>query len=209
VRWVPALILAVIVAFGAGALPATTGGAAAPQQESLKGQLLVATPKLKGRIFGKTVILMLHHDAGGALGVILNRPVEKRPLGELMRNFGVGEIDGVKDPEREIMIHFGGPVSRQMGTVIHPGKFSHPNSTRITGVASVLSPKPFLEAMARGKGPENYLFTTGYAGWAPGQIEDEMARGSWVVAAPDHSFIFGKSWATMWRRALARRFRDL
>ena len=206
-----ALCVAVIILTGAGvgqtSIGARSGKTAPAGKGFLAGQLLVATPKLKGPVFGKTVILMLQHDANGALGLILNRPLEKRPLGEVMRNFGV---DGeAANPAQEITIRFGGPVSRQRATVIHPGEFTHPGSIRITGFASALSPKVFLRAMAEGKGPKSYVFAVGYAGWAPGQLEGELTKGSWFVSSPDRKLIFDKAWSTMWRRAVGRRFREL
>lgn len=206
-----AIFIAVVVTLAAGIVPPSSGarpdGAKPPGENYLGGQLLVASPSLKGRIFGRTVILMFRHDATGAFGVILNRPVEKRPLGALMRNFGVAGAPSA--PEREITVHFGGPVSRQMGVVVHSNDFTHPNSIRITGFASAISPREFLRAMAQGKGPRQSVFAVGYAGWGPGQLEGELAEGSWVVAAPDRKFIFDKAFSTMWRRALERRFRDL
>lgn len=211
-----AIFIAVVFAVAAGGAPPSSGarpdgarsdGLGPPGENYLSGQLLVASPSLKGRIFGQTVILMFRHDATGAFGVILNRPVEKRSLGELMRNFGV---DGVTPtPEREITVHFGGPVSKQMAVVVHSNDFTHPNSIRITDFASAISPREFLRAMAEGKGPRRSVFAVGYAGWGPGQLEGELAEGSWVVAAPDRKFVFDKAYSTMWRRALERRFRDL
>ena len=204
-----ALFIAVV--FAAGAAPPSSGarpdGDKSPKENYLGGQLLVASPSLKGRIFGRTVILMFQHDASGAFGVILNRPVEKRSLRELMRNFGVAGAPST--PEREITVHFGGPVSKQMGMVLHSNDFTHPNSIRITDFASAIAPREFLRAVAEGKGPRRSVFAVGYAGWGPGQLEGELAEGSWVVAAPDRKFIFDKAYSTMWRRALERRFRDL
>lgn len=211
-----AIFIAVVFAIAAGGAPPSSGarpdgarsdGLGPPGENYLSGQLLVASPSLKGRVFGQTVILMFRHDATGAFGVILNRPVEKRSLGELMRNFGVEGV--TPTPEREITVHFGGPVSKQMGVVVHSNDFTHPNSIRITDFASAISPREFLRAMAEGKGPRRSVFAVGYAGWGPGQLEGELAEGSWVVAAPDRKFVFDKAYSTMWRRALERRFRDL
>ncbi len=206
-----AIFIAVVFAVAAGVAPPSSGarpdGAGPSGENYLSGQLLVASPSLKGRVFSQTVILMFRHDATGAFGVILNRPVEKRSLGELMRNF---RVEGVTPtPEREITIHFGGPVSKKMGVVVHSNDFTHPDSIRITDFASAISPREFLRAMAEGKGPRRSVFAVGYAGWGPGQLEDELAEGSWVVTAPDRKFIFDKAYSTMWRRALERRFRDL
>ncbi len=205
------VLVAVLLAVGAGVAAPSSGARpdtdATPQKNYLSGQLLVASPSLKGAIFHRTVILMFRHDKNGALGVILNRPVEKRPLAELMGNFGVdGEASA---PEREITVHFGGPVSRQRGIVVHSNDFVHPDSFRISGFASAISPREFLRAAAKGDGPRQSVFAVGYAGWGAGQLERELERGSWIVAAPDRKFIFDKAYSTMWRRALDRRFLDL
>lgn len=198
------LLFALVLAAAPGA---HSGPGEPPDRKFFSGQLLVATPALKSPVFGGTVILMLHHDASGAMGVILNRPVEKRSLGELMKNFAVaGETSR---PEHQVTVHFGGPLSPEMAVVIHSSDFAHADSMKITGFASASGARLFLRALADGNGPSQSLFAAGYAGWGPGQLEGEIAEGSWVVAAPDAGIIFDRAYSTMWRRALRRRFHDL
>lgn len=206
-----ALFIAVVFAVAAGAAPPSSGarpdGDKSPKENYLGGQLLVASPSLKGRIFGRTVILMFQHDASGAFGVILNRPVEKRSLRELMRNFGVAGAPST--PEREITVHFGGPVSKQMGMVLHSNDFTHPNSIRITDFASAIAPREFLRAVAEGKGPRRSVFAVGYAGWGPGQLEGELAANTWYTVTASSRFVFDKELDTKWQRAVDLRGLDL
>ena len=109
-RRLAAIFIAVVFAGAAGSAPPSSGarpdGARPPGENYLSGQLLVASPSLKGRIFGQTVILMFRHDASGAFGVILNRPVEKRSLGELMRNFGVEGVTSLGPANLPSMMPF-------------------------------------------------------------------------------------------------------
>ena len=176
-------------------------------ERSLAGQLLVATPALKIGVFHQTVIYLLRQDAEGAFGIILNRPLQKRSLGEMMKNF---EVQGPKPPERDITVHYGGPVQRELAMVLHSPEFVQPHTLRIKGgLAAVTSPKAVLRAMAEGKGPLQTIFTSGYAGWGPGQLEREIDRGSWVITPADRQLLFDTSYSTMWVRALKRRVIDL
>jgi putative transcriptional regulator len=200
--------IALFILVAADPSPAARSDAGArPRENSLAGQLLVATPSLKSGVFHRTVIFLLRHDSDGAFGLILNRPLEKRSLKEMMRNFAV---EGPEPPERDITVHFGGPVQRGLAIVLHSTEFAGPDTLQITGgLAAATAPKAVLRAMAEGKGPKQTMFAAGYAGWGPGQLESEIDRGSWAITPADRQFLFDTSFSTMWRRALKRRVIDL
>jgi putative transcriptional regulator len=172
---------------------------------SLKGQLLVATPEMGDPRFAETVLLMLAHDAEGALGIIVNRPVTRVVLPELLRELG---IDG-GDTDGELVIHNGGPVERELGFLLHStDRMAEGSEEVIAGIAVTTRPE-ILQAIAGGDGPTQYLFAFGYAGWGPYQLEGEILREDWFWIPADPALVFAADPSKTWRQALARRRIDL
>ena len=203
------IILLVILALAPGAAGKRLEGPKPDaDRDSLTGRLLVATPSLRGRIFRRTVIFMLRHGPNGAMGIIINRPTESRPLTELMQSFGIDDVDGV-DPDEELTVFFGGPVQRRLGLVLHSTDFALPGTLVVNRYAAATGANAVLRAIADGRGPRHALLAVGFASWAPGQLEGELARKSWVVAPADEKFLFDTEFATKWLRAFERRGIDL
>jgi putative transcriptional regulator len=174
---------------------------AAEQSDYITGQLLVATPEMRDPRFIETVIYMVKHDAEGALGLVINRPVAKGPIEDLLKGFGI-ESSGATG---EIIVHYGGPVSPRAGFVLHSDDVLLENSTKVAdGIAMTADPK-LIEAISQGKGPHRSLFMLGYAGWAPGQLEAELQAGSWFVVSGDKALIFDKDADAKWSRAMDKR----
>ena len=204
------IILLVILTLAPGAAGKRLEGLPKPDTEpdSLAGRLLVATPNLRGPIFRRTVIFMLRHGPDGATGIIINRPTGSRPLTELLRSFGIDDIDGVA-PHEDLPVFFGGPVQRRLGMVLHSTDFTVSRTLVVNRFAATTGANAALRAIAEGRGPRHALLAVGYAGWAPGQLEGELARQSWVVAPADEKFLFDTEFTTKWLRALERRGYDL
>ena len=174
---------------------------AAEQSEDLTGQLLVATPEMRDPRFVETVIYIVKHGAEGAFGLVINRPLAKGPVEDLLKGFGM-DSGGAKG---EIIIHYGGPVSPSAGFVLHSDDVLLEESAKVAnGIAMTSDPK-LIEAMARGKGPQQSLFIMGYAGWAPGQLEGELKAGSWFVVSGDKALIFGEDADQKWHQAMDKR----
>ena len=167
----------------------------------LTGQLLVATPEMRDPRFVETVIYMVKHDAEGAMGLVINRPLAKGPMEDLLKGFGV-ESAGAKG---EIIIHYGGPVSARAGFVLHSDDVMLENSTRVKDGIAMTADVKLIEAMSRGKAPRQFLFMLGYAGWAPGQLEGELKANSWFVVTTDQALVFGKDADKKWREAMDKR----
>jgi putative transcriptional regulator len=174
---------------------------AAEQSEDLTGQLLVATPEMRDPRFVETVIYIVKYGAQGALGLVINRPLAKGPVEDLLKGFGL-DSTGAKG---EIVIHYGGPVSPSAGFVLHSDDVLLEESAKVAnGIAMTSDPK-LIEAMAQGKGPRQSLFILGYAGWAPGQLEGELKAGSWFVVSGDKALIFGEDADRKWQQAMDKR----
>jgi putative transcriptional regulator len=173
---------------------------------SLAGQLLVATPELDDPNFSHTIVYMVQHDASGAVGVVINRVLGAGPLGKLLEGLGVEEGS---DSAAEIRVHYGGPVEPGRGVVLHTPDYRQDDPLVVDDLAAFSFSLDALRAIALGHGPRHSLFALGYAGWAPDQLEEEIARGSWFTITPDEALLFDDAIDTKWQRAIARGGVDL
>ena len=166
----------------------------------LTGQLLVAAPRILDPRFQKTVIYMITHDAQGAFGLIVNRATGKASLKKFLKGFGIegGEAGG------DLVLHYGGPVETGLGFVLHSAEFESPHSRKVAG-AFAWSPAPAaIEAASQGHGPKRFLFTLGYSGWGPRQLEGEIERGDWLIAPADETLVFELKGDEAWEKARER-----
>lgn len=153
-------------------------------------QFLVAMPGLNGGAFAGSVVYLCEHTENGALGLVINRPIEitLRSLFEKI-DLSLARPDMLNSP-----VYFGGPVQTERGFVLHEplgetgGHYS--SSLKISGGLEMTTSKDVLEAIASGGGPRKVLITLGYSGWGPGQLEKEMSRNSWINVNAEPAIIF-------------------
>jgi putative transcriptional regulator len=184
----------------------TTDAALAPGPEpaegSLAGQLLVAAPELADPNFEGTVVYLVQHDRAGAMGLVINRVLGKGPLDRVLEGLGLAPE---RPSEVELRVHYGGPVEPARASVLHSPDWRGPDTVAVSDLAA-LTPSPgILEDIAAGRGPKQSLFALGYAGWAPAQLEAELAAGAWFVVEPDAALLFDEQSETKWQRAFDRR----
>ncbi len=184
------------------ALPTT---AQAPARGSLAGQLLIATPAMADPRFSQTVILMVRHDQNGALGIVINRPVEHRSLESLLQ--AMGEKDSAV--AGSVRIFRGGPVQPEIGFVVHSADYHRADTIDIDGQVAVTSSREVLRDIGSGQGPKKSLVAFGYAGWAAGQLEGELAVRGWFTGTADAKLIFDDDRDKVWDNAMTRRTQDL
>lgn len=180
---------------------ATIRMAAAVKSVTLAGQLLVAKDDLQDPRFVRSVIYVVHHDAGGAMGLIVNRPIGESPLSELLEEAGL-EGTGAKG---KIRVHFGGPVESGQGFVLHTADYKIDGTQVVEDGIAVTARPEILRAISTGTGPRQSLFALGYAGWTSGQLEAEIKAGAWEIVPADESIVFDENFETKWDRAMARR----
>ncbi|HEX5795604.1 MAG TPA: YqgE/AlgH family protein [Geminicoccaceae bacterium] len=201
-----ALLLLVVTGAEAARSPSDLLPGDRADPESVAGRLLVATPELEDPNFYHTIVYMVKHDGGGAMGLVLNRVLGKGPVAELLE--GLGE-EGKVDPAAEIEVHFGGPVESGRGFVLHSPDYDGEDTVVLSDLVALTSSLDVLRAIAAGEGPKRSLLALGYAGWAPGQLEAEITAGAWEVVEPDEGLLFDDQVDTKWQRALDRRGIDL
>jgi putative transcriptional regulator len=158
------------------------------------GVFLVASNRILDPRFSQSVVLLTHFQSEAVMGVIINRPTEHR-LSDLLP-----EIEALKG--RSDRLYFGGPVSLDMVVVLlqsaEAAKLEY--TTRVfDDIYFSGSPEAFTYIIEREKEGEAIRGYAGYAGWAPGQLEAEIARGDWSIVPADAFTIFGKESSTVWR----------
>jgi putative transcriptional regulator len=188
------------------ALPATVLHAARPTAPdvagptSLAGQLLIASPELRQLPFDHAVILLAKHTREGALGIIINRPAKTHPIADLLTALSA-DIAGVHG---DIQIFIGGPVDPGVGFVVHSAEYQTHDTLDIDGhVALTIAPE-VLRDIGLDKGPRKSLAAFGCAGWAPSQLDDELAHGVWITVPEDPALVFDDDRAKLWDDARAR-----
>jgi putative transcriptional regulator len=172
---------------------------------SLKGQFLIATPSMRDPRFEHAVILMVRHDSDGALGIVINRPLGEKPLTDLLAVFGNKDatVSG------NVRIFLGGPVQPQVSFVIHGTDYRRPETLDIDARLAATPSSEVLRDIAGSAGPMKSLIAFGYAGWAPGQLEGELAHNVWYTAPADPALVFDDDRDKVWEHATARRTQDL
>jgi len=165
------------------------------------GQLLVASEEMKDPRFIETVIYLVRHNAEGTLGLVINRPVAKGPIDDLLKGFGAP----AKGSKREVIIHYGGPVGTRQGFVLHSDDVKLEDTLVVKDGIAMTSDVKMIEAIAAGHGPKQALMMLGYAGWAPGQLAAEIKSQAWFLIPADKAIIFGRDANKKWIQATERR----
>lgn len=157
------------------------------QQVNLTDHFLIAMPNMVDPHFAKTLTFICEHNDQGALGVVINRPIDMN-LQTLLEQISIPlEADAFKS----ILVHFGGPVQTDRGFVLHMPVGQWQSTLAVGSEIGLTTSKDILQAVARGEGPKQILVTLGYAGWAPGQLEHELAQNAWLTVQARPEVIFG------------------
>jgi putative transcriptional regulator len=167
---------------------------------ALAGKLLIAMPDMADPRFARSVIYLCAHSSDGGMGLIINKPQEQIRFGDLLDQIGVPHGPQTRD----IKVHFGGPVENGRGFVLHSADYTSGAGTmRVDECFGMTATLDVLEDIAAGHGPAQSLLALGYAGWGPGQLEQEIRSNGWLVSDPSPDLIFAQSYDRTWQAALA------
>lgn len=165
----------------------------------LTNHFLIAMPTLKDPNFFHGVTYVCEHGEQGAMGLMINRPLDIN-MGDVLQQMNIPtKLEGV----RRQPIFLGGPVQCERGFVLHKPHGDWEITLKITDDIGVTSSRDILEAIAAGQGPEFSLVVLGYAGWGPGQLEREMSENAWLNVPADDRVVFGTSYEQRWEAAAA------
>ncbi len=167
------------------------------EQTNLTNHFLIAMPALADPIFLHSVTYICEHNEDGALGIVINRPINIG-LSELFRsmNINTNEFE-----ESDLPLFSGGPVHPEQGFVIHQPAGEWASTLKVSDELSVTTSHDIIEAIAHRKGPGKYLIALGYAGWGGGQLEEELAANSWLSGPVDSRIIFETPPEQRWEAA--------
>lgn len=166
----------------------------------LTGQLLIAMPAMRDARFARTVIYLCAHNAEGAMGLVINRLASAISFPDLLEQLGIQ----APNLEREIRVHFGGPVESGRGFVLHSGDYRHESTLQVADEMALTATIDILQDIANGRGPRRSLLALGYAGWGPGQLDSEIQANGWLHVGADDALVFDEDLDTKWERALAK-----
>lgn len=155
-------------------------------QFDLSHHFLIAMPAMTDPIFAKSLTYICEHNEQGALGIVINRPISLT-LGELF-----AQIKLPLNPTelKKLPVHFGGPVQTDRGFVLHEPAGEWQSTLIVNDQVGMTTSKDILEAVGLGKGPNKILVTLGYAGWAQGQLEHELAQNAWLSVPANKHILF-------------------
>lgn len=163
-------------------------------QLSLRDYFLIAMPSLNDSLFSHSVTYICDHNAHGAMGIIINHPMDLTMLdvfSQLKLN--------TDNKTSKVNVLSGGPVNPQQGLVIHRDQGTWQSTLHITSEICLTASKDIMTALAEDKGPTSAQFVLGYAGWSAGQLEDEIAENSWLTVPADSRIIFDTPPAQRWQ----------
>ena len=188
---------------------------------SLENQLLIAMPTLADPYFNKTVTYICEHNEEGAMGLIINLPVSIT-LSQLLKQVEYDEEVKADSPHGndssdiadvtnslEQLVLSGGPIAQQRGFVLHSAQKGWSSSLALNKELMITTSKDILMALGTEKAPSKFMVTLGYAGWGPGQLEQELQDNSWLTTPADSEILFNTPVELRWKKATEKLGIDL
>ncbi len=164
--------------------------------DTLTGSFLISTQKMPDPRFEEQVVYVCAHSHEGAMGVVINRPNPMFTLGEVLRGAGL------PIPSEELPpIHIGGPVELESAFILYKSDYHAEFELAVSSTVSLSRETKVLEDISNSEGPEKYLFLLGYAGWGPGQLEQELVDDGWLTVPANDHIIFDVPDEEKWRSA--------
>ena len=165
----------------------------------LTGKLLIAMPSMGDSRFETTVIYICAHSADAAMGLIINKPVDQLSLDQVLSQLDIDQGGGSTGQS----VHFGGPVENGRGFVLHSADYHGDGATlEVDDEFAMTASREILADIAKGSGPMRQILALGYAGWGPGQLEDEILANGWLTCDADPAIVFDLDDTQKWQAAL-------
>jgi putative transcriptional regulator len=164
----------------------------------LTGQFLIAMPGMHDLSFEKSVIYICAHSVDGAMGIIVNRAINTVTFSDMLEQLEIEEPFS----DLSVKVHFGGPVESERGFVLHTNDYLEDTTLEIDQNLSLTATQDILKALAIGSGPYQSLLVLGYAGWGPGQLDEEIKSNGWLSVSADKDLVFDHDLDGKWSRAM-------
>ncbi len=170
-----------------------------PIMTCFANQLLIAMPALDEPGFARSVIYIFEHSAAGAMGIILNSPIDMS-LQEMVEQ-AAPEATVIPAKGKQIVIK-GGPVSPDRGFILHYPHGNWEGSLRLNDDFTVTTSKDIVTCIGNEQGPEKQIIALGYAGWSAGQLEEELAQNTWLTIPASHALVFDTPIHERWSKSI-------
>ena len=181
---------------------------AGPKRGYLDGQMLIAMPTMRDERFARSLIYVCAHSSEGAMGIVVNQPAPNIKFPDLLVQLDViPAVDVIQLPPKAgtVKVLKGGPVETGRGFVLHSADFFIENSTLpIDNGICLTATLDILKAIAQGEGPRSAVLALGYAGWAPGQLENEIQENGWLNCDADADLVFGTDMEIKYEAAMRK-----
>ena len=171
------------------------------QNVNLTNHFLIAMPSMADDNFSRSLVYVAEHNEEGALGIIVNRPLELSVKELLERVEITPQAEGLDTAP----VFFGGPVQTDRGFVLHRPIGGWQSSLQVTAEIALTSSKDILQALAESGEPRDVLITLGYSGWSAGQLEDELKRKAWLTHPASLELVFDAQPEQLWQRILRQK----
>jgi putative transcriptional regulator len=168
-----------------------------PETTYLTNHLLIAMPSMADPNFSQSVTYICEHTDEGAMGIIINRPLDVT-VNEVFTQLN---LPAEQAEYNDMSVYSGGPVLQERGFVLHRPQGEWESSLPITDSVAVTTSQDILAAMANGAGPQDVLLALGYAGWDAGQLEQEMADNAWLTTPAQENILFELPSPQRWKAA--------
>jgi putative transcriptional regulator len=165
----------------------------------LTGQLLIAMPGMMDPRFQRTVIYMCAHNEDGAMGLVVNKLFGSITFHDLLEQLGLEDVKGAAN----MPVHYGGPVESGRGFVLHSTDYVRDGTLVVDDDVALTATIDILRAIAEERGPKQSILLLGYAGWGPGQLDQEIQQNGWLTAPCNDKLLFDKDLDAKWERAIA------
>lgn len=166
-------------------------------ETNLTNHFLIAMPGLEDPNFFHTVTYICEHSADGAMGIVINRPMDLH-LSDIFEQL---EIKVTSAKAAEQTVYLGGPVQSDRGFVLHDASTEWNSTLKVNDEICVTTSLDILEAIALDRGPARTLIALGYAGWGAGQLENELAQNAWLSGPAKSDIIFTRASQERWQAA--------
>ncbi|RUO40074.1 YqgE/AlgH family protein [Aliidiomarina taiwanensis] len=167
---------------------------------SLQNNFLIAMPSLKDPFFERTVTYICEHNDEGAMGLVLNQPIDLS-LASLLEQIDIETSNPELD---EVPVFAGGPVGTDRGFVLHTPQEGWRSSLQLSDEVMITTSKDILSALGTDRAPSQFFLALGFAGWEAGQLEDELAANSWLTIPADADIVFNTPIKDRWEKATAQ-----
>jgi putative transcriptional regulator len=178
-------------------------GIMGPTNDFLTNHFLIAMPGVTDTYFSRSVVYICEHSNRGAVGIIVNQPLQtlRSNLSEILKIFIEGMTD-INELYDDYPVLCGGPIHPERGFVLHRPGTEWQSSFKLSNEICITASNDILQAIARQKGPEKFIFSLGYASWVPGQIEKEIINNAWLTVPATPSILFDVPLHERWQMAM-------